>query len=367
MTARRLATTALAALAVLGCTTATTSLLDTTREQARTVQAAPAVAPVPGQFKPLGIEPDGHNGFPTATALPDGTLRLMWRHGSSHASSDGEILTSVSADQGATWSPPEHAVVDNGEDVRDPHLGPSGLSSVGGDVFLTYFVSDDGVPTGARVARSTDGGATFEPSVRIDPNMPWAAISSPVTSIGGKLWTAFYGRKTGETVDSAYAAWSTDNGQTWTSVRIAVGAPGNAYQEPWVVEGASNTAVFIMRDGTWRNLASRTTDTTTGVWSPINRAVLTGATGNSATVRGSNGRLYLVYRDTQTRAAKLASSGDNGLTWTFERELMWRPAGATTTVGMTYAHPIEVGNGYIWCPVGLERSDKDSSIYLGWL
>lgn len=322
-------------------------------------------APVPGIFTPFGLD-QPHAGFPTATQLADGRIRLMWRHGSSHASVDGEILTSISDTTGANWSPPTHVAVDNGGDVRDPHLGPSGLSQVNGDVFLTYFVSVAGVPTGARVARSTDGGETFQPSVRIDPGYPWAAISSPVVSINGKLWTAFYARQTGETVDSAYAASSVDNGATWSTVRIAIGATGNPYQEPWVVAGNNNTAVFIFRDGTWKSLASRNINAA-GVASPVYRNVLAGATGNSASVHASNGLIYTVFRDTTTRAAKLASSADNGVTWKVERELMPEPAGATSTIGMSYGHPIELGNGYIFCPLGMERSDTDSRIYLGYL
>ncbi|HET9144061.1 exo-alpha-sialidase [Actinophytocola sp.] len=327
-----------------------------------------APAPVPGQYRAFGLDGD-HSGFPTVVRLADGRLRMMWRHGSAHASADGEILTSVSTDNGDSWSTPTHVTVDNGGDVRDPHLGPSGLSAVGGDVFLTYFVSVNGVPSGARVARSTDGGATFGPSVRIDPNMPYAAISAPVVKIGARLVTGFYGRKVGETTDSAYVAWSDNNGASWSTNRVAIGDPGsnNPFQEPWVV-GTGNTAILIMRDGSWKSLAVRSWDMAANVWSPIYRNVLPNATGNSASVYASNGRIYTVYRDTATRAAKLASSGDKGVSWVVERELMPMPAGSTVdAVGSTYAHPVELGPGRIFCPLGMERSPTDSRLYLGWL
>lgn len=345
------------------------------------IQAAPTVnlmtttelpppSPVPGQFMPFGLD-DLHSGFPTVTKLSDGRLRLMWRRGSAHASADGRIMTSVGDSSGRNWSEPQQVSVDGGGDIRDPHLGPSGLSTVDGEVFLTYFVSVNGAPTGARVARSTDGGETFGPSVRIDPNYPWAAISSPVIKVGGKLWTSFYARQTTNPAEaqSAYAAWSNDNGATWASVRIAIGAPGNDFQEPWTVAGANGSVVFIMRDGSWNSLATRSINAS-GAWSAVARNVLPNATGNSASVRAANGRIYLVYRDTVTRAAKLASSGDNGVSWLFERELMPRPAGSTSAIGMSYGHPIEVGAGQagrIFCPVGMERSDTDSRLYLGWL
>lgn len=326
---------------------------------------APVPAPVPGRFEgfPHGSE---HTAFPTVTRIADGRLLAMWRHGSAHISDDGEILRSYGDPTGAEWTEPEHVVVDNGGDVRDPHLGPSGLAAVNGDVFLTYFVSVAGKPTGARVAKSTDGGQTFGSSVRIDPNYPWAAISSPVVKVNGKLWTSFYARQNGDTIESAYAAWSTDNGASWSSVRIAIGATGNPFQEPWTVAGASNSVVFIMRDGNWRNLASRSINSA-GTWGPINRNVLLGATGNSASFRGSNGKIYTIFRDTVTHAAKLASSADNGVTFKAERELMPQPAGSTSGVGVTYAHPIELANGYTFTIMGMERSNTDSRLYVGYL
>jgi hypothetical protein len=334
----------------------------------------PDPAPVSGQFRPFMLDSD-HSAFPTVTRLPNGQLRMMWRHGSTHVSNDGQIFTSLGNADGTTWSIPEHVAVDGGGDIRDPHLGPSGLSTINGEVFLTYFVSVNGTPTGARVDRSTDGGATFESSVRIDPNLPYAAISSPVVKIGNRLMTAFYGRKSGESIDTAWAAWSTDNGQTWVSNRIANGiSAGRAYQEPWVVANGG-TAVFLMRDGSWDAIAMRSTPDGGATWSPLHSRVIPDATGNSASVRASNGRIYTVYRDTRTRAAMLASSGDGGVTFTVERELMFKPAGSlASSVGMTYAHPIELGAGYLFCPVGMERADvasaagpADSRLYLGYL
>lgn len=152
---------------------------------------------------------------------------------------------------------PDLVQVDGGPDLRDPHL-----STIGGDVWLTYFVRDtNGTPTGARAARSTDGGATFGPSVRVDPNLPYAAISSPVVKVDGKLMTAFYARETGENVDTAWAAWSTDNGQNWESNRIANGIGANyTYTEPWVVTDGT-TAVYLFRDGDWNRGRSSTVNT----------------------------------------------------------------------------------------------------------
>src|SRR5262245_64926004 len=100
-------------------------------------------------------------GTPRRPGWRDGTVRIVWRQGSSRMSNDGQLYTAVDNPASGTWSSPSllHVDVDQGGEVRDPHL-----STIGGDVWLTYFVSvTNGTPTGARAARSTDGGTTFGP------------------------------------------------------------------------------------------------------------------------------------------------------------------------------------------------------------
>jgi hypothetical protein len=286
---------------------------------------------------------------------------MMWRQGADRVSYDGRLYTAVGDPATGEWSSPRLVQVDGGPDIRDPHL-----STIGVNVWLTYFVSDPNItPTGARAARSSDGGATFSPSVRVDPHLPYAAISSPIVKVGDKLMTGFYGRQAGEPVDTAWAAWSTDNGQNWASKRIANGIGGkHPYSEPWVVTDGT-TAVYLFRDA-GDAIATRSTPDGGGRWSPEPRSVITKATGNSASVWSKNGRIYTVYRHTMTHAAMLASSTDGGKTFNVERELM--PAKtSTSSIGMTYAHPVELGAGHIWCPLGMERSDGKSRLYLGYL
>lgn len=326
--------------------------------------AATTNAPVPGQFKPSGLNHSPHAGYPTSTRLADGTVRIVWRQGTSRMSNDGQLYTAVGNPASGTWSSPSllHVVVDLGGEVRDPHL-----STIGGDVWLTYFVSvTNGIPTGARAARSTDGGATFGQSVRIDPDLPSAAISSPIVKVGSKLMTGFYGRRAGENVDTVWAAWSTDNGQHWDSNRIAndIGK-GHAYVEPWVVTDGT-TAVYLFRDVAKNAIATRSTPDGGGKWSPAPRPVITKATGNPSSVWSSNGRIYTVYQHTETHAAMLASSSDEGKTFNVKHELMSADS-SPSSVGTTYAHPVELGTGRIWCPLSMEGSDGKSRLYVGYL
>lgn len=337
-----------------------------TARGATTTQPAVTFAPVPWDFQPIGIDTAPHSGFPTTARQADGQVRMVWRDSTGHLDRDGRVMTSVGDPTTGVWTPPTEIILDTSVPGRD--MRPGALSTVDGVLWLTYFWWQDGALSGAMAASSTDNGVTWGNSVRIDIH-PWAAISSPIVKANGKLWTAYYTNAVANTTDpeSAYAAWSTD-GVTWTSARIAVGATGNEFQEPWVLAGSNNTTVFVLRDGSWKSLASRSVDTA-GTWSALNRNVIPNATGNSASVRATNGKIYLVYRHTVTRDAMLAVSTTNGVTWTPNpTPLLRAPSNlGTGSVGMTYAAPIDLGDGMVWCPIGMERHLDASRLYGGWL
>lgn len=326
-------------------------------------------APVPRQFTPFGLDQGAHAAFPAAAVLPDGRAVMMWRESDGHLDLDGgKIMRTVGDPITGVWEPPTEVVVDGGETGVTPHTGPSALSYIDGKLWLTYFFWHNGVPSGARVTYSTDNGLTFAPSVRVDGGRPWAAISGPVVKVGGKLVTTWYGRNIGESIDTVWWSWSTDNGATWSTNRLinAIGARKHT-QEPWaLVRG--DTVVVLYRDGTWSGLAARVSTDGGTTWAAPYR-IIDNATGNSASVWTSGGNIYLVYRHTQTRSAMLAVSRDSGATWQVDPTPVLRaPANlGKGSLGMTYAAPIVLGEGLVLCPIGLEQSLDASRIYTGWL
>lgn len=359
------------AFAVMACTVSTTptSATPSSRSARVAAQAAVLPAPIPGQYMPFGVDRGAHAGFPAAVKLPSGQVRIAWRESSGHLATDGKTMTAVGDPAGNTWSTPTEIVLDNSAPGRD--MRPGALSLVDGKVRLTYFYSVGGVPAGAFVVTSEDGGATWGTSVRVDGGRPYAAVSAPMVKIGTKLVVPWYGRNTGEALDTVWIAQSMDGGASWTQNRIANGLASNrTYTEPWaLVKG--NTLLLLYRDGAWDAIGSRTTlngDQPVPTWQAPRSGVVTGATGNSASVWTSSGTIYMVVRATGSRAAVLVASSDSGATWWTVDTLMRPPANlGADSVGMTYADPIELGAGLVWCPIGMEQSLNASRIYVGWL
>lgn len=317
--------------------------------------AAATVSGVVMTAQPAPIaSPYRHSAFPGAALRPDGTLVMVWRGGTDHVTSrDGVIVRAESHDLGRTWTAPQAIL--SGRDYRDPYL-----SYVDGHELLTFFIGTTGNPAaGAYV--SVDQA----PPVRVDNDLPYAAISGPVVKLPDGRWgTAYYGRRPGETVDTAWIAWSHDLGQTWTSNRIinATGA-GIPTAEPWlVVDGV--TVRMLSRWGSGQ-IAIRSATGPVDVassWGPVTIAV-SGCNGRPATVVTSAGTVVMVCRDTRGGTwggAQVAYSLDHTASWRWGPTLMSSQGG----IGMTYGAPVDVGRGVIVTPFGMERGDGSSTLHV---
>lgn len=328
--------------------------------------AAPVLLPAPGEFTPLPLGTSPHNAFPSTAKLPDGQVRMMWRESTGHLDRDGRIMTTVGDPVTGVWAPATQIILDTSAPGRD--MRPGALSIVDGKMWLTYFWWEDGTYSGAMIVPSQDLGVTWGASVRVDGGRPIAVVSAPLVKWGTQLVVPWYGRQAGEAYDTVWMSLSSDGGATWTANRYvnALGA-NKAVQEPWVIVRGSKL-IILYRDGTWSNLAMRESPDTGTTW-PAARVIATQATGNSASVWASNGTIYVVYRHTVTRDAMLLTSKDGGDTWqTNPVPLLRAPANlGPGSLGMTYASPTDLGDGMIWCPVGLERSLDISTLYGGWL
>jgi hypothetical protein len=372
---RRLASLLAAAIITFGTTAAAATIPYTpqpgpSQQQSRyTTGAQPAAAaaplPAPGEFTPLPVGGSPHTAFPATVVLPDGTVRLMWREATGHLERDGRIMTTVGNPATGMWAPATEILLDTSAASRD--MRPGALSLVDGTLWMTYFYWENGTYSGAMIVPSQDLGVTWGASVRVDGGRPIAVVSSPLVKWGNKLVVTWYGRNAGDPVDTVWISTSLDNGVTWTANRLinAIGANKHT-QEPWPIVNGQKLIV-LYRDGTWANIAMRVSPDGGATWqNPV--AIITQATGNPAAVWATNGNIYLVYRHTVTRDAMLAISKDAAATWQVHGTVLRAPANlGSGSLGMTYAAPTDMGDGMVWCPIGLERSLDISTLYQGWL
>lgn len=310
----------------------------------------------------VGVD-SAYSAFPSVCRFPSGVLRLVWRQGSNHAAArDGVVRTSVSTDGGLSWGTPSTALAAAGFDLRDPCVATSG-----GVTWLTYFKGTASLPAaGAFVRGSLDDGVTWSAEVRIDAQ-PYAAICAPVVDLGGgTVVTAYYGRDTGDAVDSCWLATSADSGATWTRRLVADGpAFGQHFQEPWVVARGSDLCMFF-RYGTHSAIGVCTSADAGLTWTPPVPA-FPDATGRPAAVWLESGAMAVVYRRISDRQAvvRTRAAGAAVDEWLPARRLGVNQPTAGP-IGMQYAHPLVVPDG-VFCAVGIEGSATSSRLCTGWL
>lgn len=310
--------------------------------------------------RPLGVD-SAYAAFPGACLQRNGALRMVWRQGTDHATArDGVIRTSLSLDRGRSWSPSMVLLADAAApDLRDPSIS---VSRDGTRLWLTYFKGSAANAAGGVFARySLDNGATWTAEQRVD-TLTSSAVSAPVTDLGGGLLILpYYGRATGDTFDSVWAAYSDTNGLTWNHLRVADGqAAGRHYQEPWLAR-SGNTLIITHRYGNATSIGYVRSTNGGQTWSAPVAAFAGG--GRAAGVWLSTGALAVIYRRLTDGAAVARYSLDAGTTWYRET----RVAAAAPGFAMNYAAPVEVAPGLAFCPIALESSAAVSRHYLAYL
>lgn len=352
------------AVAAVACATAATptpakSTPPAVSKPAATARAVAVVQPprpVAGIALTAAVQPiptsSRHSAFPSIAQVADGTLAMVWRGDVDHETSrTGQVYRATSRDEGRTWVD-ERVVPLPGGDKRDPSL-----SFIAGHEYLTYFTgSAANSAEGAFV--SVDGKAP----VRIDGGLPKAAISAPVVLLpDGRLATAFYGQRAGESFWTAWMAWSSDLGQSWTTNRII--NSGLDTPEPWLAVDGGTVHMFARWGSSAIAVRSSTDSGRTFPTAP--RVVVTDCSGRPTTYRTTAGTLVMICRGplSQGKHAKVVYSLNHGASWNVGPTVLAAPAGSPN--GMTYAAMIETRPGVIVTVVGMEQADGSSALYGG--
>ncbi|WP_033354408.1 sialidase family protein [Kitasatospora aureofaciens] len=191
-----------------------------------------------GQITPPDANNWGDRDF--VTAGPDGTLYLTWDYGPSaaavtfvcaasgscsFATGDVNAVLQKSTDGGRTWSAMSHispGYPNSGADSAPVTVEADGSIDV---LYQGYVVTD--VPTDnltvahTYATRSTDGGATWSPPVRVGGgagsmnNSEWWIDGSEALGPDGTLYATWDTQ--GSNSDTGWLSYSRDHGATWST------------------------------------------------------------------------------------------------------------------------------------------------------
>src|ERR1051326_5259556 len=152
----------------------------------------------PGYFGITGVSRS--NGFPqigldpTRQGKTGGTLHVAW---SDYTNGDVDVFVASSADHGRTWSAPVRVKSDPIHNGRDQFFQWMAVDPQSGAVNLVFYDRrSDNVQTTVTLARSTDGGKTFQ-NYNWDPD----AFAAEGDFLGDYLAITAFGNK-------VYGAWA---------------------------------------------------------------------------------------------------------------------------------------------------------------
>jgi hypothetical protein len=231
---------------------------------------------------PIPTTPDGNWGDREFVAVgPDGTVYVTWDYGPSYddvrircsdsgscsyAGGDFNGVVQKSRDGGKTWTPP--VPVSPGFPLGGV-FGARVIAEPNGTLDVLYIqhptdpTTLDVAPGGEYFTRSTDGGTTWSTPVAVDAQAgtinltEWWIDGSLAVDPAGNLYAAWdtqRGRR-----DTAWLAWSSDGGQTWSPplpvtsgsteklVEVAAAGPRNVYVAWQTPVPAKGYATYLRR------------------------------------------------------------------------------------------------------------------------
>lgn len=264
--------------------------------------------------EPVGLEPR----FPDLIKLAAGRLMAVYHSAAGHTEADGAIKLTYSSDNGRTWTPPVVAV-GNAYDNRDPKL----VQLADGTVLLSYFQTNwagtGSTNRGSFVARMVPGSTTFDAPVKIASPQPGTWLHAPAVEIpGGDVLQPLYS-------SGARVARSHDGGRTWdASTEVVVAADTDRYrwEEPNVTRLPSGQLVMLIRtfdkiQGKYVPSFTTRSNDDGRTWTPVAQADIT-TTSSHHQLLTSTGEVLLTYGnpDVTNRPTFGALIADPAKPWT---------------------------------------------------
>jgi hypothetical protein len=326
------------------------------------------------------ISDDKYKAWPGLEVLADGRYIAVYYSGTSHTTSDGDILYAISSDHGQTWPTTGTLLAHTtAQGYRNPEV-----SKLANGHLLVSFQIDGINPPYVRVVDVTVSGSTVTvgtPVVINDTYTRYDGVASkPFQLANGRILLPVYGINLVGSLGSDSTVWkSDDNGATWSQLAvIAAGTASHYYDETNIVQVSSGKLIAFIRDdgddvtplGIARSYSSdsgATWSTPTLVWS-VGTALWAGKPA-VAVLPGDRIVLITGYSTVSTplnRNPYWGISSDEGLTFSAPAQMplplgvynmeyssiIYQPGGVLSTftcadgLGLTDCYFVEFYDGY---------------------
>lgn len=312
---------------------------------------SPATPTYPVQSTVVAGAASSYNAFPWCVATKFGALLVMYRHGSTHFSTDGIIKIQKSTDGGATWgSATAIATPAAGHDYRSGGM----VTTKTGRIIVGFYDYNGSTVIGLYSMYSDDGGATWTSPALQTVYSSWTATVAFLQHSSGALLWGVYGRNSGDTDDRCGVLISWDDGITWSSV-VNISAASAGYDEFTMIELPDHSIkAYISQNGGTLLYGSTSTDVGS-TWSAVTSEGISITGGLPCAIMiPKTQTIILWYRNPGLSKTAWRYSTDGGHTFSSEQ--------IYSSGAYEHAGGIAVGDDLIAVAVGVEPALNQCSV-----
>jgi hypothetical protein len=191
-----------------------------------------------------GIEPHGE-APPKLSYGADGTLYALYAVGKlvpGRRFPHTTLRLVSSRNDGRSWSPPTTVAALDTMFSRNFHALHA---SRDGALFAAWLESRSSGESGAYITRSSDGGATWAPPVRIDSGEACPCCRTAIATAGGGVVYVAWRKVLPGNIRDVVVARSSDDGKTWSQA-------ARVHADDWSIEACPHAGPSILVDGSGR-------------------------------------------------------------------------------------------------------------------
>lgn len=243
-----------------------------------------------------------NNAFPGLAVAANGEKRIYYRKSTAHnpppAGTPGVVVSrKATSAKGTSWSAETtvYTAAAGQPDARDPSVSRLADNRIALTVFdyLSESVST------AYALFSSDNGKTFTGKASLNASLTTSFVCGPIVQLAnGNLLASVYGFEGAETVyTNSVIARSTDGGVSWSRLALVPKHTANtSYDEPTLYVDTDNSVLLFIRNTTSSSIrVARSTDGGATFSASVH---LFGGDSRVAIIRTTNGCYVAAYRGT---------------------------------------------------------------------
>ena len=230
---------------------------------------------------------------------------LVWYD---HTPGNYDIFFRRSTDGGATWQPTVNLSTNPGHSYT-PQMAVSGSN-----VYIAWTQSSsDGTLTDVFFRGSTDNGATWGPKIKLsNTGTLFIFATFDIAAHGSNVYVTWEDDASAD----VFLRRSADNGATWKAIRNMSNNAGDSFDPQVAASGSNVYAVWYDKTpGNYEIFLQRSTDSG-ATWKAAKNLSNNGGASSDPKIAVSGSTVYVVWSDdTPSSDILFRSSADNGASW----------------------------------------------------